>query len=36
MFRQENSTFNALPLLAALQTANVVKGEALVRGQVGC
>ena len=32
LFWQENSTFNALPLLAALQTANVVKGEALSRG----
>lgn len=35
MFWQENNTFNALPLLAGLQMANVVKGEAL-SGWVGC
>lgn len=36
MFWQENSTFNALPLLAPLQLADVVKGKALLRGQAGC
>lgn len=35
-FRQENTTFNALPILAALQTADMVRGEGLPRGQAGC
>lgn len=35
-FRQENTTFNALPTLAALQTADMVRGEGLPRGQAGC
>lgn len=36
LFWQENNTFNALPLLASLQMADVVKGKALPRGQAGC
>ena len=34
-FRQENTTFNALPILAALQTADMISGEGLPRGQLG-
>lgn len=36
MFWQENNTFNALPLLASLQMADMVKGKPLPRGQAGC